>query len=173
MLWLWFLTATSASQQLRFRVYGHDVLCETRHRLTHASCEVALAEGVLCVGPGVLGGRYMCSCCNIRTRNSVKCRHKAAQPVSSVLGTCHFELTCVLRHEGFGGIHPTVAIGAHQKNMVSLCAVSFCRIIWNTLLQPRAVRRALDEANMSMNDIDGIAFTRGPGMSIPSCDIPY
>ncbi|KAL4080997.1 glycoprotease family-domain-containing protein [Scleroderma citrinum] len=49
-------------------------------------------------------------------------------------------------HEVFGGIHPTVAIEAHQRNM------------------PGAVRRALDHANLTMQDIDGVAFTRGPGI---------
>ncbi|KAI6030639.1 glycoprotease family-domain-containing protein [Pisolithus orientalis] len=49
-------------------------------------------------------------------------------------------------HEGFGGIHPTVAIEAHQRNM------------------PGAVRRALENAKLTMQDVDGIAFTRGPGI---------
>ncbi|KAH7925135.1 glycoprotease [Leucogyrophana mollusca] len=49
-------------------------------------------------------------------------------------------------HEGFGGIHPSVAIEAHQRNL------------------PGAVRRALDDARMKVNDVDGIAFTRGPGI---------
>ncbi|KIO06069.1 hypothetical protein M404DRAFT_999285 [Pisolithus tinctorius Marx 270] len=49
-------------------------------------------------------------------------------------------------HEGFGGIHPTVAIEAHQRNM------------------PGAVRRALEDAKLMMQDVDGIAFTRGPGI---------
>ncbi|KAF8320785.1 glycoprotease [Clavulina sp. PMI_390] len=48
--------------------------------------------------------------------------------------------------EEWGGIHPLVAVKSHQKNM------------------PTAVRRALDEASLEMDDIDGIAFTRGPGM---------
>ncbi|KAF5322802.1 hypothetical protein D9619_001392 [Psilocybe cf. subviscida] len=53
-------------------------------------------------------------------------------------------------HEQFGGIYPMSAIGTHQQNM------------------PLAVRRALDEANLDLiRDIDGIAFTRGPGM--PGC----
>ncbi|KAI0708167.1 peptidase M22 glycoprotease [Cerioporus squamosus] len=51
--------------------------------------------------------------------------------------------------EEYGGIHPFVALQAHQRNM------------------PGAVQRALKEANLSMRDIDGIAFTRGPG--IPGC----
>jgi N6-L-threonylcarbamoyladenine synthase len=33
--------------------------------------------------------------------------------------------------------------------------------------QPGAVQRALAEANHSMSDIDGVAFTRGPGMGGP------
>ncbi|KAH9928055.1 glycoprotease [Amylocystis lapponica] len=49
-------------------------------------------------------------------------------------------------HEAYGGIHPYVAIGAHQKNM------------------PFAVSRALAEANLAVTDVDGIAFTRGPGI---------
>ncbi|KAI0082037.1 peptidase M22 glycoprotease [Panus rudis PR-1116 ss-1] len=49
----------------------------------------------------------------------------------------------------FGGIHPYVAIQSHQRNM------------------PFAIRKALSEANLSINEIDGIAFTRGPGM--PGC----
>ncbi|KAG2151807.1 glycoprotease family-domain-containing protein [Suillus cothurnatus] len=49
-------------------------------------------------------------------------------------------------HEGFGGIHPSVAIEAHQRNM------------------PGAVRMALEQAHISIHDIDGVAFTRGPGI---------
>ncbi|KAF9467255.1 Gcp-like domain-containing protein [Collybia nuda] len=50
-------------------------------------------------------------------------------------------------HEGFGGIHPMIAIEAHQRNM------------------PIAVKRALGEAKLDVSkDIDGIAFTRGPGI---------
>ncbi|KAN0097174.1 Glycoprotease family domain containing protein [Tylopilus felleus] len=49
-------------------------------------------------------------------------------------------------HEDFGGIHPTVAIEGHQRNM------------------PFAVQRALKESGMSMQNIDGVAFTRGPGI---------
>ncbi|KAF9255712.1 peptidase M22, glycoprotease [Marasmius fiardii PR-910] len=52
-------------------------------------------------------------------------------------------------HESWGGIHPAVAILAHQRNM------------------PTAIKRALEEAQMNVNDVDGIAFTRGPG--IPGC----
>ncbi|KAK1228982.1 Mitochondrial tRNAs modification protein [Marasmius sp. AFHP31] len=52
-------------------------------------------------------------------------------------------------HEKWGGIHPAVAILAHQRNM------------------PIAIKRALEEAKMDVKDVDGIAFTRGPG--IPGC----
>ncbi|KAL1945590.1 hypothetical protein VTO73DRAFT_1592 [Trametes versicolor] len=51
--------------------------------------------------------------------------------------------------EEYGGIHPFIALHAHQRNM------------------PGAVQRALREADMSVNDVDGIAFTLGPG--IPGC----
>ncbi|KAG5221304.1 glycoprotease [Salix suchowensis] len=51
-------------------------------------------------------------------------------------------LTGIERHETFGGIHPTVAIGAHQRTM------------------PRAIRTALSDARLSVNDVDGIAYTR-------------
>lgn len=49
-------------------------------------------------------------------------------------------------HEKFGGIHPLHAQEAHQVNM------------------PFAIQRALREANVRLEDLDGIAFTRGPGM---------
>ncbi|EJD03286.1 peptidase M22, glycoprotease [Fomitiporia mediterranea MF3/22] len=49
--------------------------------------------------------------------------------------------------ETHGGIEPFVAIQEHQRNM------------------PVAVRRALQEAQLDMSRIDGIAFTRGPGMA--------
>ncbi|KDQ10113.1 hypothetical protein BOTBODRAFT_116291 [Botryobasidium botryosum FD-172 SS1] len=49
-------------------------------------------------------------------------------------------------HQEFGGIHPTVAIAAHQREMA------------------RVVRRALSEAGLTVHQIDGIAFTRGPGI---------
>ncbi|OBZ66113.1 tRNA N6-adenosine threonylcarbamoyltransferase [Grifola frondosa] len=52
-------------------------------------------------------------------------------------------------HESYGGIQPYVAMSAHQQNM------------------PGAVRKALTEANMDVTNVDGIAFTRGPGM--PGC----
>ncbi|KAF8629169.1 hypothetical protein AX17_005754 [Amanita inopinata Kibby_2008] len=50
-------------------------------------------------------------------------------------------------HEEFGGIHPMVAIEAHQRNM------------------PLAVQQALRDAKLDPGkDIDGVAFTRGPGI---------
>ncbi|GAA5932700.1 putative N(6)-L-threonylcarbamoyladenine synthase [Sporobolomyces koalae] len=49
-------------------------------------------------------------------------------------------------HESFGGIHPLHAQEAHQRNL------------------PIAIRSALVEANVELNDLDAIAFTRGPGM---------
>ncbi|KAK2467799.1 hypothetical protein APHAL10511_000094 [Amanita phalloides] len=50
-------------------------------------------------------------------------------------------------HEEYGGIHPAVAIEAHQRNM------------------PLAVRQALADAKVDLvKDIDGVAFTRGPGI---------
>ncbi|KAH8119484.1 peptidase M22, glycoprotease [Phellopilus nigrolimitatus] len=52
-----------------------------------------------------------------------------------------------LEHEAFGGIRPYTALREHQRNM------------------PVAVRSALDEAKLDMSAIDGIAFTRGPGMA--------
>ncbi|KAI0700901.1 glycoprotease [Cytidiella melzeri] len=51
------------------------------------------------------------------------------------------------QHAGFGGIHPFFAMQAHQQAM------------------PEAIRMALSDANTGLNDIDGIAFTRGPGMA--------
>ncbi|KAL8283612.1 hypothetical protein RQP46_005407 [Phenoliferia psychrophenolica] len=49
-------------------------------------------------------------------------------------------------HEVYGGIHPLHAQEAHQANMGV------------------AIRRALQEAQVGLSDLDGIAFTRGPGM---------
>ncbi|KAI5835837.1 peptidase M22, glycoprotease [Schizophyllum commune Tattone D] len=46
----------------------------------------------------------------------------------------------------YGGIYPYAAIEAHQKNM------------------PSAIRRALSDSGVGLADLDGIAFTRGPGM---------
>ncbi|KAF9077562.1 glycoprotease [Rhodocollybia butyracea] len=47
-----------------------------------------------------------------------------------------------------GGINPAAAAHAHQANL------------------PIAVRQALKEANLGISNIDGIAFTRGPGMGV-------
>ncbi|KZP01051.1 peptidase M22, glycoprotease [Calocera viscosa TUFC12733] len=49
-------------------------------------------------------------------------------------------------HKKYNGIHPPSAIYAHTERM------------------PSAVQQALLHARMSMEDIDGIAFTQGPGM---------
>ncbi|KAG8936793.1 hypothetical protein FRC02_011372 [Tulasnella sp. 418] len=49
-------------------------------------------------------------------------------------------------HHTYQGIMPRQAMDLHQRNM------------------PIAIQRALAEAKLTMNDIDGIAFTRGPGM---------
>ncbi|BGP45843.1 Mitochondrial tRNAs modification protein [Rhodotorula kratochvilovae] len=49
-------------------------------------------------------------------------------------------------HESFGGIHPMHAQEAHQANM------------------PLAIARALKEAGVTLDELDGIAATRGPGM---------
>ncbi|KAK4053766.1 Mitochondrial tRNAs modification protein [Microbotryomycetes sp. JL201] len=46
----------------------------------------------------------------------------------------------------YGGIHPKHAQEAHQKNL------------------PVAINRALAEAKVKLDDLDAIAFTRGPGM---------
>ncbi|TBU38495.1 peptidase M22 glycoprotease [Dichomitus squalens] len=49
--------------------------------------------------------------------------------------------------EQYGGIHPYVALHAHQRNM------------------PVVVQRALRDAGLTVNEIDGVAFTRGPGIA--------
>ncbi|KIY71133.1 peptidase M22, glycoprotease [Cylindrobasidium torrendii FP15055 ss-10] len=51
-------------------------------------------------------------------------------------------------HAQFGGIQPTNAVLAHQRNA------------------PVAAKRALVEAGLTIKDIDGIAFTKGPGMGV-------
>lgn len=48
--------------------------------------------------------------------------------------------------EKYGGIQPLHAQEAHQRNI------------------PRAIHLALKEAGVGLNELDGIAFTRGPGM---------
>ena len=49
-------------------------------------------------------------------------------------------------HESFGGVVPELASRAHQQNIVPVVAA------------------ALKEANITKNDLSGIAFTRGPGL---------
>tara|TARA_B100000508_G_scaffold140088_1_gene140083 strand:- start:715 stop:1737 length:1023 start_codon:yes stop_codon:yes gene_type:complete len=49
-------------------------------------------------------------------------------------------------HEDYGGVVPELASRAHQQNIVPV------------------VDQALKKANISKNDIDAIAFTRGPGL---------
>lgn len=49
-------------------------------------------------------------------------------------------------HEQYGGVVPELASRAHQQNIVPV------------------VDKALKDASLSMNDIDAIAFTRGPGL---------
>ncbi|KAK7472897.1 Mitochondrial tRNAs modification protein, variant 2 [Stygiomarasmius scandens] len=55
-------------------------------------------------------------------------------------------LSSSTKHENWGGIHPAAAVMAHQRNM------------------PFAAKRALDEAGINISQVDGIAFTRGPGI---------
>lgn len=52
-------------------------------------------------------------------------------------------------HEPMGGIVPTLASTGHMQNL------------------PMVVREALDSANTSIDDIDCVAVTRGPGL--PPC----
>ncbi len=49
-------------------------------------------------------------------------------------------------HEQYGGVVPELASRAHQQNIIPV------------------VDAALKNANISKNDLDGIAFTRGPGL---------
>ncbi|KAI5479311.1 hypothetical protein MNV49_003829 [Pseudohyphozyma bogoriensis] len=49
-------------------------------------------------------------------------------------------------HESFGGIHPLHAQEAHQRNM------------------PLAISKALKDAGLKLDQLDGVAWTRGPGM---------
>ncbi|KAL0578568.1 Mitochondrial tRNAs modification protein [Marasmius crinis-equi] len=87
-------------------------------------------------------------------------------------------------HEQYGGIYPAAAVMAHQRNMVSVlfirrvvigadlrratipCEVDLADAVYLSA-QPVAIKRALEQAKMDVNDVDGIAFTRGPGM--PGC----
>ncbi|MBE9466744.1 MAG: tRNA (adenosine(37)-N6)-threonylcarbamoyltransferase complex transferase subunit TsaD [Bacteroidetes bacterium] len=49
-------------------------------------------------------------------------------------------------HKAYGGVVPELASRAHQQNIIPV------------------VDHAIKEANISKDDIDGIAFTRGPGL---------
>ncbi len=49
-------------------------------------------------------------------------------------------------HEAYGGVVPELASRAHQQNIIPV------------------VDQALKKAAVSMNEIDAIAFTRGPGL---------
>ena len=49
-------------------------------------------------------------------------------------------------HEAYGGVVPELASRVHQQNIVP------------------AVQQALLNANVSKNDVDAVAFTRGPGL---------
>ncbi len=49
-------------------------------------------------------------------------------------------------HQAYGGVVPELASRAHQQNIVP------------------AVQQALYNANVNKNDIDAVAFTRGPGL---------
>jgi len=70
-------------------------------------------------------------------------------------------------HAQYGGIQPSVAISWHQRNLVrALSGHRPCPILRLNRLsffQPFAVKQALEEAKTKAVDIDGIAFTRGPG----------
>jgi N6-L-threonylcarbamoyladenine synthase len=68
-------------------------------------------------------------------------------------------------HEPHGGIEPIVAIKAHHERMASLFNAGLSSK-YSCDCQPGVVRQALDEAGITMNDIDGIAYTRGPGMAL-------
>ncbi|MFW6224928.1 MAG: tRNA (adenosine(37)-N6)-threonylcarbamoyltransferase complex transferase subunit TsaD, partial [Bacteroidota bacterium] len=49
-------------------------------------------------------------------------------------------------HNAYGGVVPELASRAHQKNIVPV------------------IDTALKQANKSLQDIDAVAFTRGPGL---------
>ena len=77
----------------------------------------------------------------------------------SQFSPCH-----VHRHESFGGIHPYKAVQAHQRNMVRLPFLLLpVSLVAKLRAQPIAVQTALKDARISALDLDGIAFTRGPG----------
>ncbi|MDE6879424.1 MAG: tRNA (adenosine(37)-N6)-threonylcarbamoyltransferase complex transferase subunit TsaD, partial [Odoribacter sp.] len=57
-------------------------------------------------------------------------------------------------HEAYGGVVPELASRAHQQNIIPV------------------VDQALKKAAVSMNEIDAIAFTRGPGL-LQSSRIAY
>lgn len=81
------------------------------------------------------------------------------------------------RHEPFGGIHPYRAVQAHQRNMVRSPSLRVRVLsVAKFRTQPIAVQTALKEAHMSAQDVDGIAFTRGPGryfLSLPESALLY
>ena len=52
-------------------------------------------------------------------------------------------------HKTYGGVVPELASRAHQQNIIPV------------------VDRALKLANVSKNEINAIAFTRGPGLHLP------
>jgi N6-L-threonylcarbamoyladenine synthase len=49
-------------------------------------------------------------------------------------------------HQKYGGVVPELASRAHQQNIVSV------------------IHEAMSTANISVNDLDAVAFTRGPGL---------
>lgn len=49
-------------------------------------------------------------------------------------------------HKSYGGVVPELASRAHQKNIVP------------------AIKKALDDASMSINEVTAIAYTQGPGL---------
>lgn len=60
----------------------------------------------------------------------------------------------------YGGIHPLKAQGLHAQNIVSRRSSRWRRAKG----KPRAIERALTEAGMRLDEMDAIAYTRGPGM---------
>ena len=49
-------------------------------------------------------------------------------------------------HQHYGGVVPELASGAHQQNIIP------------------AIEEAISVAKISKNDVDAVAFTRGPGL---------